>query len=1009
MSRTGFRQRRFRVFTLHDMCVGVIGLAAAVLLTFPAVATAASSSSAAKLSPDLVRIFEESPSGEHIRFIAVLAQQADPLSLLIDNRRVTREQGRAIGRTHVTDQLKAIAAGSQAELLDYLAIEQAAGRVTTFRGLWIANMIVGWAAPDVIATLADSPQVERIVGDPVVDLDQQHDEVIPAGGRRVLPAGFEQPPDREDYNWNLERIGAPDAWAQGYYGAGIVVGVIDSGVDYTHPDLTDHIWVNDDEIPWNDTDDDFNGYVDDTLGWNFVLDNNDPQGSGSTDHGTRAAGLVAGDGTSGMITGVAPEATIMPLKAAGTDWGNVFEAIEYAIDNGADIVSMSMSQKWQHTPKPDYALWRQVADNELAAGLFHANSAGNEGDELDLDPLPFNVAAPANCPAPWLTPDQFTVGGVSAVLAIGASDTLDFLEDYSSRGPSAWEELSAAWPSYPDTMPPEYEDYPYSEGSGGLLKPDILAPGDDVFSTRLGGGYMTFSGTSAACPHAAGAMALLLEAEPTLTPDLMTMILELSATDWGPEGKDTDYGSGLLDLPQALLMLTELDTYAEIRGAVVDSTTGDSLRGATVTILASGLSDETNSEGIYEFYVHPGLVALEAKAFGYVPDTLMASLTPGGELDWEARLGYWATGEVSGTVTDGFSSDPLQGVRIDVVGTPITPIYTDENGLFTITDFPADTSLTVRAVKFGHEVTDSAVVLIEDEQYVLDLTMAHGLADDFEVDQGWIAGDLLDTALAGFWERCDPNAVWYGATKVQPEDDHTEDPGAHCYITANGIPGSGQNQNDVDGGWATLTSPLFDGHWYYEPVVTFWYWYSNDTGVNVDDTLKVEVSNDDGESWLGLLTTTESNRAWTEYQVPLESFIELSDSMRVRFIAADTGYMSVVEVGVDDFTITGAAFSDAPNPSSGLAFQFQGAHPNPLPPGGHLLFSLQQTSSVKLELFDLTGRCVRRFELPQVAEGQHQVRWDGADQHGRPCAAGAYFARFVTHLGSKKQRVILVR
>jgi len=981
----------------------------AALLTLPAIATAASSSSAPKLSPDLIGMFEQAPPGEHIRFIAVLTHQADPISLLIENRRVTREQGRAIGRARVTDQLKTIAANSQADLLGYLATEKAAGEVTAFRGLWIANMITGAAAPEVIAALSEFPQVERIIGDPVVDLDQQQDEVIPAGGRRVLPAGFELPPDREDYNWNLERIGAPDAWAQGYYGAGIVVGVIDSGVDYTHPDLTDHIWVNDDEIPWNETDDDFNGYVDDTLGWNFVLENNDPMGSGSTDHGTRAAGLVAGDGTSGIITGVAPEATIMPLRAAGTDWGNVFEAIEYAIDNGADIVSMSMSQKWQHTPKPDYALWRQVADNELAAGLFHANSAGNEGDELHLNPLPFNVGAPANCPSPWLTPDQYTVGGVSGVLAIGASDTLDYLEDYSSRGPSAWEEISAAWPSYPDTMPPEYEDYPYSDGSGGLLKPDILTPGDDVYSTRLGGGYMTFSGTSAACPQAAGAMALLLEAEPTLTPDLMTMILELSATDWGPSGKDNDYGSGLLDLPGALQMLDDLDTYAQIRGAVVDSVTGDSLRGATVTILASGLSDDTNSEGIYEFYVPAGLVALEAKAFGFVPDTLMTSLAPGGELVWEARLGYWATGEISGTITDGFSSDPLSGVRIDVVGTPMEPVYTDENGLYAIPGFPADTSLTVRAVRFGNEVTDSVVVILEDEQFVLDLAMEHGLTDDFEVDQGWIAGDLLDTALAGFWERCDPTAVWYGATMVQPEDDHTEAPGAHCYLTANGIPGSGQNQNDVDSGFTTLTSPLFDGHWYHEPVLTFWYWYSNDTGVNVDDTLKVEVSNDDGDSWIGLLTTTESNRAWTEHQVSLESFIELTDSMRVRFIAADTGYMSVVEVGVDDFTITGAAFSDAPDPATGLAFGFQGAHPNPLGPGGHLLFSLEQTSPVKLELFDLTGRCVRRFDFPAATEGQHQVRWDGADQQGRPCAAGAYFARFVTRFGSKKERVILVR
>ncbi len=975
-------------------------------------ASAASLSEAAlrKLPADLIEHLGNPGHEGQIPFIAVLTEQSDPLPLMLSARGITHERGADAGRAYVTDELRDIAASTQGPLLDYLAEWQAAGQVARYRGLWIANMIVGRATPDVIIELAGYPEVDRILANQAVDVDEQTSEFIPESGRRMLAAADVPETDRTEVGYHLDRIGVPQAWSSGYYGNGVVVAVIDTGVDYTHPDLADHMWINDDEIPWNGIDDDFNGFVDDTLGWNFLAGTNDPMGSGTNDHGTRAAGLVAGDGTSGIATGVAPEATIMPLRAAGGEWSLIFEAMQYAIDNGAHIISMSLSQKWYFSPKPDYALWRQVTDNELAAGVLHANSAGNEGDEFHLAPVPFNVGAPGVCPSAWVSPDQYVTGGVSAVITVGAIDSLEILADYSSRGPCTWEDIASVWPAYPHAMPEEYRDYPYSDSSGGLIKPDVLTLGDNVYSTRLGGGYMTFSGTSAACPQAAGVMALLLDAVPELTPDQVAMVLQLAADDWGPPGKDNNYGAGVLNVPKALQLAQSLDVLASISGVVSDAATGDSLPGATVTVLGVNTEDETNSEGYYELLANPGLVSLEARAFGYLPDTVFVSLEPGAVYTWDAALDAWPTGTVSGVITDAFSNEPIAGARVDLVDTPAPSVYTDAAGVYVFEDFPAGTEHVLRAVRFGNLVTEGVVQVEDDSAAVLDLVMEHGVFDDFEIDQGWIIGAPDDTATVGIWERGDPVGTYDFGVPVQPEDDHTPGDGVTCFLTQNGEPGSGPDQNDVDGGRTTLTSPLFDGSWYHDPVCSFWYWYSNDTGIFVDDTLRVEATNNDGASWHPLVHFVFTSNEWTLVEIDVINAIHLSDSMRVRFIAADWGGVSTVEAAIDDFAFTGAAYADADDPVADVrVMRFHGARPNPLPPGGGLHFQLAQPAEVELEIFDPAGRLIRRFPLGTVALGTHSVRWDGTDRHGQPCPAGAYFARLATPASRQTQRLILVR
>jgi len=176
--------------------------------------------------------------------------------------------------------------------------------------------------------------------------------------------------------WGLEKIRAIEGWNlfdaddDGAFGPGetkpgdgVVVAVIDTGVDHLHPDLAANIWINDDEVADNGIDDDANGFVDDVRGWSFVDDTNDPMDLNG--HGTHVAGTIAGVANTSGVAGVAPWARIMPvagLNASGS--GSVValaNGVIYAADNGADILSNS---------------WGGLPNTAIADAFAYADSLG---------------------------------------------------------------------------------------------------------------------------------------------------------------------------------------------------------------------------------------------------------------------------------------------------------------------------------------------------------------------------------------------------------------------------------------------------------------------------------------------------------------------------------------------------------------------------------------------------------------------------------------------------------
>jgi hypothetical protein len=290
-------------------------------------------------------------------------------------------------------------------------------------------------------------------------------------------------PDLGGTNWALDVINAPEVWNQNITGNGIVVAVVDSGVDYTHPDLDGNIWRNAGEIAGNGIDDDRNGYIDDIRGWDFVASDNNPMDLDFDGHGTHIAGAIAAERNNFGITGVAPNAKIMPVRVlAAVGSGEPISAaagIRYAADNGANVINLSLGNDFFPSTQLNDAI--EYANNK---GSVVVMAAGNLGD--------IQPAYPARNADRW-------------GIAVGSIDVSGRMDDSSNRSGST---------------PLDY----------------LVAPGVEIVSTTPDEDYEVRSGTSMATPHVAGVAALVLNANPTLTPAQVEYILTTTANRNGLTG-----------------------------------------------------------------------------------------------------------------------------------------------------------------------------------------------------------------------------------------------------------------------------------------------------------------------------------------------------------------------------------------------------------------------------------------------------------------------------------------
>jgi len=257
-------------------------------------------------------------------------------------------------------------------------------------------------------------------------------------------------------------IDAPEAWEITTGSRNVVVGVIDTGVDRTHPDLAANMWTNPGEIAANGVDDDGNGYVDDVNGWDFFSNDNNPMDTEG--HGTHCSGTIGGVGNNvSGVAGVCWQVSIVGLRFLGPNGGSTSDAIEavnYSNDIGVDLTSNSWGGGGFS------ALLQTAIANAGAAGQLFIAAAGNDGSNTDTI---------LNYPSGY---------AVDTIVAVASSTSTDTRSSFSNYG---------------------------------AVTVDLAAPGSSIYSTIPGSSYATYSGTSMATPHVAGAVALLKSVVPGMT------------------------------------------------------------------------------------------------------------------------------------------------------------------------------------------------------------------------------------------------------------------------------------------------------------------------------------------------------------------------------------------------------------------------------------------------------------------------------------------------------------
>jgi subtilisin family serine protease len=507
----------------------------------------------ARIEPDLLRRLTEADGPDQMFPVDfVLKAQANALDLDAGIAHLPKPERRArVGRV-----LMDFAQANQQDLLSYLRAREAEGEVEDISPLWIVNSIGCWATRDVISEVAQRSDVELIYYDRMpCELGAVNLKIPPVRTDGIPP--------------NMVVTNVRGAWKQGYHGEDVVLGVVDTGVRYTHLDLRNHLWTS-------------SAYP--NCGFNFASSqySSGHPGPSTYDtltpldyygHGTHVAGVATADGTYGNgvhdTFGIAPATKIMSLPVdvylhspyPDTSMeNNIMAAFQFCIRptrdtlNGADAITTSLGlvTSWQ----PRLAVWRMMEENVLAAGLAHAVAAGNEGVS--------GTRCPGSCPPPWRNPANHPTGpgherdtGRTAVITVGATDNND--SALGSGGPTT------VW----GNVPPWY-DYEYPPG---LVDPDVMMPGESIPAPYYSGdrSYTWMSGTSMATPGAAGTICLMLSKDPHLTPREIDSIIELYAVrDLGEPGKDNTYGAGRIDCSLAVAF-TPATTIAVEEGPTLDA------------------------------------------------------------------------------------------------------------------------------------------------------------------------------------------------------------------------------------------------------------------------------------------------------------------------------------------------------------------------------------------------------------------------------------------------------
>jgi subtilisin family serine protease len=537
---------------------------------------------AGNIDPDLENIIAKSDAEQTITVLVFLSDQVDLKGITSDLN--AQKASRSLRHETVIRALRDKASFSQYDIIKFLEVMRTGGELDGFRTYWIVNAIAVDAAKEAIEVIANRPDVATVYYDygvGIIDpMDYQDGGMASGAGPEI----------------GIVAVRAPEVWALGVTGQGVLVSNIDTGVDGVHPALAsrwagvaDPRYAGHPEWAWFDP---------------YLGQNDFPYDGGY--HGTHTMGTLCG-GLPGDEVGVAPG--VHWIASGAIDRGgsvettveDIIEAFEWLVDpDGNPATSWDvpnvMSNSWGvhagHGYTPCDTLFWSYVDACEAAGTVVFFAAGNEGL--------WGLRRPADRAS-----DSYNT---CAVAAVDANLPNWPVTGFSSRGPTY---------CTPD--------------SSAAIKPDIAAPGGLTRSSIPGGGYAEIDGTSMACPHVTGVAALMLEVNPNLTGDEVKQIIYETAYDLGPPGEDNAYGWGMVDAYEAV-MLAIADIVPEPVSTVPVSNQLDVSLMANISITFNTLMDETTINGS-TIVVNARSTGLHTGTFNYDGSTRTVTFDPDYDFD----------------------------------------------------------------------------------------------------------------------------------------------------------------------------------------------------------------------------------------------------------------------------------------------------------------------------------------------------------------------------------------
>lgn len=959
------------------------------------------------------QLYDVLASGSDYDVVSVLAFMSEQLDVRqFQATHKLSSYSRQASHEMVIQGLQSLAAASQNDLKSVLDAAITSGDVESYEAYWIANAMRIDATKRFIRDLENRSDIEIMIeNEPPQSLYYQSNGI--AGAGESLHSA--------ETSVGLRVVGADQMWAMGYTGEGRLVGSFDTGVDGDHPALRDSYRGN-------------HGYSAKECWFDPVFGEAYPHYEQLPDfplfryaHGTETMGVMVGkDDATGDTTGVAFGAEWISAMVVDVPGANYLQAFQWAADpdgdpNTIDDVPDALNNSWGFKPANLGCLdifWG-VIDNVEAMGTVVIFACGNEGDQG-----PYTLRNPANRATTDV--NAFAVG------AINPNDPNLTIWGGSSLGPSDCDSVS--------------------------IKPEVVAPGESVWTTHVNGTYGYFTGTSFASPHVAGAVALLRQYNPNASVDQIKHALLNSAVDLGPAGEDNTYGHGVIDIPTAMALLppnnsvniylAAVDHDSIVRGNPLPVTVTLKNSGIGTTDVAARIISASDKITVLQDYSEYDNLGMNETATSITPYQLLfdASIPDGALLDIDLKI--TASGGYQKVVKAYFS------VGEKLVKSDFT--HKTDSCKFTITNYGTyglapNSIVNNSGVGFVYPDTGSnnlyecGLLIGTDSIHVSDGidNQINSIDDDFNVG---FEGNLREMSpgylgdVETFSRFCDSSAIHpIGVTVEQRTASCNSGDCANYVILEYAI--KNDSPDPIDGLYVGI---------YADWDFPFGSGVFDRTGFSREENVGYEFSDFDSQ-YRGTAVLNEEGPA-SFFAVNNREYIYytgLSSAEKYFFLTAgfvdtasttsfDQSYCIStgpfhLDPGMSDtaaFAMIGSADLDrlrqaatnaiqtyraaTPVTEEGVVslptgFELGQNYPNPFNPETQIGYTVARPGRVTIEVFDLLGRRVAILLDQEQQAGKHLVSWNGNDSGGSAVASGVYFYRMQTDGFSDVKKMLLVK